>query len=146
MWRELMNLHSALDARFRLGPTADVRFRDYVDLARGRGDYAVRVAADASNAPIGFVIACVLPNSPVYANRWIGYINDVCVTEAHRGRGIGRALVVDASRWLVEAGAQSVEVYVAMANPKARRFWRRLGAREYLERLTLEPEALNGDG
>lgn len=136
LWRELMDHHAAIDARFSLGRNADARFRDYLDVARAREDYRVRVA-EVDGRPAGFVVACILPNSPVYAHRWIGYINDLCVTASMRGRGVGRALVEDAANWLRSAGADRVEVYVALANEQARSFWRRMGAEDYLERLVL---------
>ncbi|MEM1022849.1 MAG: GNAT family N-acetyltransferase [Myxococcota bacterium] len=140
LWRELMDHHARLDPRFELGKSADARFRDYLDVARAREDYRVRVA-ELKGEVAGFIVACVLPNSPVYAHRWIGYINDLCVTERHRGQGVGRALVEDASNWLLSSGADRVEVYVALANEQARSFWRRMGAAEYLERLVLLEQA-----
>lgn len=137
LWRELMDHHQRIDPRFRLAPNADDRFLAYLDLARSRDDYRVRVAS-WDDAPVGFTVACVLPNSPVYRARWIGYINDLCVTSRLRRRGIGRLLVDDATRWLRAFGADTIEVYVAHANTEARAFWRRVGGRDYLERLSLD--------
>ena len=88
-------------------------------------------------------MACVLPNSPVYRARYVGYINDLCVTRGARGQGIGTRLVEDAVRWLRQEGADSVEVYVAHENHGARKFWRRVGGRAYLERLALDLSAFN---
>lgn len=137
LWRELMDHHQRIDPRFRLSTHADDRFLAYLDLARSRDDYRVRVAVE-DETPVGFTVACVLPNSPVYRARWIGYINDLCVTSSRRRRGIGRLLVDDAARWLRAFGADTVEVYVAHANTPARAFWRRVGGRDYLERLSLD--------
>jgi len=132
-----MNLHQDLDERFRLAVNADERFLAYIDLALSRDDYRVRLAT-WGDQPAGFSVACVLPNSPVYQTRWIGYINDLCVTRRHRRQGIGRRLVQDAVEWLRSFGADSVEVYVAHANPEAQAFWRRIGGRDYLQRLSLD--------
>jgi ribosomal protein S18 acetylase RimI-like enzyme len=41
-------------------------------------------------------------------------------------------------KWLRANGADSVEVYVARANDSAQKFWRRVGAREYLDRMTID--------
>lgn len=136
LWRELMDHHQAIDPRFRLSTHADERFLAYLELASNRDDYRVRVAT-VGGAAVGFAVACVLPNSPVYRARWIGYINDLCVTARLRRRGIGRLLVDDAIAWLRAFGADSIEVYVAHANTEARAFWRRVGGRDYLERLSL---------
>ena len=137
LWRELMDHHVDLDPRFDLSDNADQRFFNYLDTAKSRDDYRVRLAV-MRNQPVGFAIACVLPNSPVYRARWIGYVNDLCVTRSMRRRGIGELLVHDAVMWLRQCGAESVEVYVAHENEVARRFWRRIGGREYLERLSLD--------
>lgn len=137
LWHELMHTHVRTDGRFALSESCDQRFFNYVETARARDDYRVRVGT-VDGRPVGFVVCCVLPNSPVYRIRWIGYVNDICVTASARGRGIGRALVEDAVTWMRAAGAESIEVYVAKANAGAARFWRSLGAREYLERLSLD--------
>lgn len=137
LWRELMDLHVDLDPRFTLSENADQRFFNYLETARGRDDYRVRLAI-VDGQPVGFAISCVLPNSPVYRARWIGYINDLCVTQSMRRRGIGEVLVKDAVDWLRSNGAETVEVYVARRNEDAQRFWRRIGGRDYLERLSLD--------
>jgi ribosomal protein S18 acetylase RimI-like enzyme len=79
-----------------------------------------------------------LPNSPVYKTRWIGYVNDIVVTRGQRGRGVGELLVEDALWWLERNGAESIEVYVARSNEGAQRVWRRMGGRDYLDRLTID--------
>ena len=137
LWRELMDLHVQLDPRFTLSDNADQRFFNYLETARSRDDYRVRLAV-VNDQPVGFAISCVLPNSPVYKARWIGYVNDLCVTASMRKRGIGELLVEDAVAWLRANGAETVEVYVAHYNEGAQRFWRRIGGREYLERLSLD--------
>lgn len=137
LWRELMDYHVTIDPRFSLSDNADQRFFNYLDTARSRDDYRVRLAI-AADQPVGFAICCVLPNSPVYRARWIGYINDLCVTKSMRRKGIGARLARDAVEWLTANGAETVEVYVARKNENAQRFWRGIGGCEYLERLSLD--------
>ncbi len=137
LWHELMAHHLSFDARFALSDDADRRFRDYLATARTRDDYRARVATVQGRA-LGFSVACVLPNSPIYLSRWIGYINDLVVTGSARRQGIGELLVRDAVQWLVDCGAESVEIYVAHQNSSGRQFWQRMGAQPYLERLTLD--------
>jgi GNAT superfamily N-acetyltransferase len=137
LWHELMTYHVALDPRFALADDADEAFQGYLEAARTRDDYRVRVA-ELRGAPIGFAVSCILPNSPVYKTRWIGYVNDIVVTRGQRGRGVGELLVEDALWWLERNGAESIEVYVARSNEGAQRFWRRMGGRDYLDRLTID--------
>jgi ribosomal protein S18 acetylase RimI-like enzyme len=137
LWRELMDLHVELDPRFALSDEADDAFLQYAEAARTRDDYRLRVA-EVDGEVVGFAVSCLLPNSPVYRTRWIGYINDISVTSSRRGLGIGEALVDDAVWWLKRNGAESIEVYVARANAGAQRFWRRVGGRDYLDRLSID--------
>lgn len=132
-----MDLHSEIDERFALADNADHAFQAYLENARKSEDYLVRVA-DLEGHCVGFTISCILPNSPAYRTRWVGYINDICVTDNLRGHGVGEALVRDAVKWLRTHGAESVEVYVSRVNEGAQRFWRRVGGRDYLDRLTID--------
>ena len=137
LWRELMEVHVESDERFALSEDSDKQFFQYLETARSREDYRVRIASRRGQA-LGFVICCVLPNSPMYRARWIGYINDISVAKNARGEGVGTALVKDAVRWMCDRGAESVEVYVAKTNSGALGFWRRMGGQDYLERLSLD--------
>lgn len=143
LWRELMAVHTELDPRFALADDADERFESYVDTAIHRDDYRVRLAM-LGHRVVGFAISCILPNSPVYRAEWIGYVNDLCVTASVRRRGVGDKLVADAVDWLRRAGAESIEVYVAHENKLAQRFWRGVGARDYLDRLSLDLSEFDG--
>ena len=136
-----MDLHVEVDPRFALADQANQRFRSYIDTAITREDYRVRIAEHDGQAA-GFSVSCVLPNSPVYKTRWIGYINDLCVTRALRRRGVGRVLVRDAAAWLRRYGAESVEVYVAHHNNDAREFWSGVGGQPYLHRISLDVGSL----
>lgn len=142
LWRELMGLHTRIDPRFALSADADERFEAYVDTAIHRDDYHVRVAT-LGHRLVGFAISCILPNSPVYRAEWIGYVNDIAVTHSVRRRGVGERLVEDAVAWLRAGGAESIEVYVAHENRGAQRFWRSVGARDYLDRLSLDLDAFD---
>ena len=97
LWRELMDLHVDLDPRFDLSDNADERFFNYLDTAKSRDDYRVRLAT-LRGRPVGFAIACVLPNSPVYRARWIGYINDLCVTASMFSRSASSSASIRSRR------------------------------------------------
>src|SRR5262245_4699698 len=103
-----MELHVALDPRFALAESADEAFLAYAETARSRDDYRIRVA-EVGKQVVGFAVSCILPNSPVYRARWIGYVNDISVTASMRGKGIGEQLVEDAVWWLRRNGADSIE-------------------------------------
>lgn len=56
-----------------------------------------------------------------------GYLQRLAVTPEHQGQGWGRALVVDALRWLRRRGAMSVTVNTQEANERALRLYHQLG-------------------
>ena len=56
-----------------------------------------------------------------------GYVTQVAVAEAHRGRGLAGDLLGAGARALVDAGAMSVRLHVRSSNPGALRLYSRLG-------------------
>jgi ribosomal protein S18 acetylase RimI-like enzyme len=61
-----------------------------------------------------------------------GEIEDVVVTDAAQGRGIGEALVREAVRRLTEEGCAEISVITSRANRRAQRVYRRAGLDEEL--------------
>ena len=78
----------------------------------------------------------------------MGFISDVFVGEADRGRGLGRALVVMETGWFQKLGLTRIELQVIMNNTPARELYRRLGWSEELVQMVWEPkpEAAGHDG
>jgi ribosomal protein S18 acetylase RimI-like enzyme len=66
------------------------------------------------------------------------YVNAVAVTEAARGGGIGRQLMLLAEALALESGASAVSLIVAEANAGARRLYETLGF-ETVARRTIVP-------
>ena len=63
------------------------------------------------------------PKQPVQST----YIYDIEITEAHRGRGLGRALLEAAESWCAEHGSQSVRLNVFAPNKTARALYESAG-------------------
>ena len=57
------------------------------------------------------------------------YIDDLCVDEATRGRGVGRSLFDHVLAYAREAGCHDVTLNVWELNPGARAFYERMGMR-----------------
>ncbi len=55
-----------------------------------------------------------------------GHVITLDVREEHRRRGVGRALLETAERWLAEQGVRQVRLETAVENP-AVAFWQRMG-------------------
>jgi len=90
-------------------------------------DGAVRVAV-ADGAVVGFV--CVwarVPPEPDEPAEPYAFVSDVFVKPAHRGNGIGRALVDAAVDYARDRGVSIVKLDVLLANGAARRLYERAG-------------------
>jgi GNAT superfamily N-acetyltransferase len=72
------------------------------------------------------------------------FLEDLVVTEAARGRGVGEALVAAVAREALARGASRVEWAVLDWNEGALRFYRRIGGRPQQEwlRYSLDGDAL----
>lgn len=64
-----------------------------------------------------------------------GWIEDVCVAQAHRGRGLGRALLGAVDAWCLERGMNRIQITCDINNTPAFDFYTRLGWQPTLLRL-----------
>lgn len=63
------------------------------------------------------------PKNPVLVPRKVGYIDDFCVDDRLRGKGIGRELFAEAQRRCEAAGMDRMELMVWDFNQAAMRFY-----------------------
>jgi ribosomal protein S18 acetylase RimI-like enzyme len=83
----------------------------------------------------GFI--CVTGDEDVL---WGSYVDNLHVAGAYLRKGVGRALMARAARWLRESYARSsVYLWVMQANGGARRFYEALGAFDVGTRSLLDP-------
>ena len=78
------------------------------------------------------------PDLPMFQPREFTTISDLFVSAAHRGKGVGRALLDAAHAWSRERGIGTVQLDVYCDNEGAREFYRELGYREQRVQLRLE--------
>ncbi|MGI4983643.1 MAG: GNAT family N-acetyltransferase [Janthinobacterium lividum] len=91
------------------------------------GEHAAFIAERAGIA-LGFVtVQLARPTSPLLQPMRFGQIRSVSVADAHRGQGIGRALIGLAESWAVARGAAEVRLTVWTFNVAARRLYEELG-------------------
>jgi ribosomal protein S18 acetylase RimI-like enzyme len=64
--------------------------------------------------------------------RAIGYVSELIVDAAMRGRGLGAALIAEAERRFRAKGYRRMVISVAAANHGAQRLYRRLGFRDHV--------------
>jgi len=91
------------------------------------------VAEDAaSGAVVGSLLGMIHILGDDQVQRFLlppryGYIGLTSVTAAHRGGGVGRALVDAAMNWFANHQVDSVFLHYVVDNPLSARFWTRLG-------------------
>lgn len=96
------------------------------------GESGFALLAELDGEPAGLCVALYKapPDNPLVRPRRVAFLDDLCVAEAHRGRGIGTRLF-QAARQRAEAdGMESLELMVWGFNEQARRFYERLGMTE----------------
>lgn len=97
--------------------------------------------AESAGRPAGMLAATVRPN--LYHGADAGYVDELVVDRAQRGRGIGRALLEEFLRRMRRRGCAEVGIGVLFGNVRAQRLYRELGFTE--EVLLLERHLVGGD-
>jgi predicted GNAT superfamily acetyltransferase len=120
---------------------AEMTLQDYRDIA----GWAHRVlVAELDGAPCGFLVL-IRPGSAYRSTNYAWfeakfdhhlYIDRIAVSDAAKGRGVGRAFYDEASRIAAKNGDQRLtcEVNVVPPNPQSMAFHIRLGFRHLLDR------------
>ncbi len=135
LWREMWDFHAPLDPRFASTPAADVVMAGWIEQNMQSDRAAVFVAEEAGTVE-GYLLAMILENPPVLPHQFYGYVSEISVR--NRRRGTGGRLLEEAQAWFRGHRLPYVEVNVSVRNEAARRFWRRHGFGDFLERLRVE--------
>jgi ribosomal protein S18 acetylase RimI-like enzyme len=100
-------------------------------------DSAVFVA-ERDGAVVGMAVGSIRKQETLFALRRFGYVSDLMVEPASRRRGIGRGLYERVALWFRTMGIDVVRLHVAARSVEAVRFWRSLGAEEFLSESWIE--------
>lgn len=135
LWREMWDFHTPLDPRFQATPAADAVMAGWIreNLPSER---AAVLVVDGERGVAGYCLAMILENPPVLPWQFYGYVSEIA--SRPRRRGIGSVLLEAAHAWFRERGVPYVEVNVSVRNEVSRRFWRKHGYADFLERLRRE--------
>ncbi len=93
----------------------------------GPRPYAEAIMAEVDGEPVGF--ALFFPTFSTFRGQPGFYLEDIYVRPAHRGRGIGKALLAALAKLAIDRGLGRLEWAVLNWNSPAIGFYQRLGAR-----------------
>jgi ribosomal protein S18 acetylase RimI-like enzyme len=141
MLRRHRALHEHWDAGlYALRPDAEERFKRWLGPASEDPRALLMVVEDdgggsgdsgggGGGALVGFLTALVEKELPMYVADEYAVIRDIWIEPAHRGRGLGKALVDAALRELDGMGLKQVRIHTAAANEPARKLLAACGFR-----------------
>jgi glucosamine-phosphate N-acetyltransferase len=93
---------------------------------RGLGSDSHRyISAVVGDSVVGF--CSIIVRSSIWAQGYLGYIDELVVDEVHRGKGIGGRLLQQAVELAKEAGCRKVELDSAFHREEAHKFYERQG-------------------
>ena len=98
-------------------------------------DMVLLAAAGPQGELAGFAVGHVRDSGPVFATGKVAEVWDLVVAPAHRGRGLGEALVAALCDRLKEKGCENVTLHVALANEAAVGLYGKLGFRPVMYRM-----------
>jgi ribosomal protein S18 acetylase RimI-like enzyme len=134
LWKEMMDVHAAIDGRLRVGPGWRAQVVESVERwLRGRSSHLL--VAETDDGVIGFALGGVATGALGLQASHHGHVAHLCVSPRWRRHGVGRRLVASLREWFVARDTPSVQVYVSCLNPISQRFWRGLGFEDYISRL-----------
>lgn len=127
-WSEALDLgwdDQAIDARMRAGRLVE---GEWVQVCTAAEDDAslVRVAR-VDGVVVGLVVADRRHDR--YLGLDLGVLSWIYVDPAHRGTGVGTALMDEATGWMAREGLRASEVFLAASNEAAVRRYRAHGYR-----------------
>ncbi len=134
LWQEMMDVHSALDERLRVGPGWKLEVAELLRRSMG-GPHTRVIVADGPGGVIGFALGSIVEKAWGVKPSRDGHVAHLCVTAEYRRRGVGHQLFGWLRDWFQRREAASIHLYASPLNPVSHQFWRSLGFEGYAERL-----------
>jgi ribosomal protein S18 acetylase RimI-like enzyme len=136
LWQALTDYHVQLDPRLP-GATPGAAERYASRLLERRDDPLTRTfVAEVGGETVGYVLGAIVDLRPdLFQPLDVGFIADIYVDQAYRGRGIARQLVDAINHWFAAQGVDQTEWQVAAENTAGVRFWEALGGEPVMIRM-----------
>lgn len=137
LWKELMQLHQSHHAVFKVKPNSEQQLKEGLLNRLKEKDTRVFVY-EVDQEPVGMIITSIRKSAAGFKLATKGYIAETFVKKDFRGSGAGKALVEAAKKWLVDNGADHIELQVSLKNTAAAKFWAAQGFAVSTQHMVLE--------
>ena len=140
MVRKIAGMHQDLDpAKYTFRSDPGEMYRNWL-AGQARNPRSVFLVADSGEKLVGFLIATVTDEIPIYKVEEMGFIHDLWVEEDYRHEGIARQMVTLCVERFREIGVAQVRCDTAWANQPARDLFTRCGFRPSVVEMLIELE------
>lgn len=137
LWHELLDFHQPHHAIFKYKPNSGEVLRK--ELLLRLKDKDTRFFAYVRDEEwCGMIVANLKQMAPGFRFSRKGYIAETVVQARHRGAGIGNQLFEAARNWLIDKGADHIELQVSVKNVAAIRFWQGQGFTPSTQHMVLD--------
>ena len=137
LWLELVNYHRELSELMPI-PAAEGAQR-YASRIRWSIDdnHVQTFVAEEDGQLLGYVYGTVVDLLPeMFVDERAGIVGDIYVSAAHRGKGVGTALMQAMKDWFKLRDVSHYEWYVAAMNESGIRFWEKtMGGQAVMVRM-----------
>ena len=134
LWGAITEHHAHLDPLFTMRRDAEGELRELLSVMLRDRDAEILVYDVDGDLP-GMCIVRIDRAPPILEEVERAEITDLGVRASLRRRGIGRALLAEALRWIAASGVERVEVQVAHGNVEGQAFWRAAGFGDFMDVL-----------
>jgi ribosomal protein S18 acetylase RimI-like enzyme len=117
-------------------PNPEQRYRNWLGRCVSDPRALLLVAAEG-DALLGFLVATVEDEIPIYRVQRYGFIQDLWVEPEHRHHGVGRQLLLSAIEQFRHMDVQQVRLDVLTCNDSARRLFESCGFRASVTEMLL---------
>jgi ribosomal protein S18 acetylase RimI-like enzyme len=132
LWMEFMDFHKKRDPIFTRSANGHEHFKEFI-AGHLEKESSLVLVAEKDGALLGYCLAMLSKNPPVFENRDYGSVYDLAVTGKCRRAWIGEKMYKTAESWFSERGVHRIELRVAVLNETATAFWRKMGFQPHVE-------------
>ncbi len=137
LWYENTVLQQQADHRIRMAPDGEARWSSVAASWLADPRMAV-IAAEGDKGIIGYSVGRVEDGPAGLLPERRGVVLDLAIDAHGYHAGVGRELIGALRRWFISQGVEELLVYVTRRHAVEQAFWRALGAKEWIDCLSMK--------